>query len=151
MQAIGQSAERQSFIDFVVAGRRYAVRVQELQDIIRHEEITRVPNAGAHVEGLIVYLGRIVPVLNLRGLFRLHGRERGSEGRIMVVRRLEQTAGLMIDDVKQVIAFSEIQPPPDSMRGVEGRYFTGVGMSAGEAVGLLKLDEVLIPERERIG
>jgi|GEM_PF-886979 len=151
MQAIGQSAERQSFIDFVVAGRRYAIRVQELQDIIRQEEIIRIPNAGAHVEGLIVYLGRIVPVLNLRGLFRLQGGECGRTGKIMVVRRLEQTAGLIVDDVKRVIAFPEIQPPPDSMRDVEGRYFSGVGLAAGEAVGLLKLDEVLASERERIG
>ena len=47
-------------------GRSYGVPVQRVREVIRVGEITRVPQAPAHVRGVTNLRGRILPVVELR-------------------------------------------------------------------------------------
>jgi purine-binding chemotaxis protein CheW len=60
-----------SLLLFAVAGRRFALPIEDVQEIVRAVTITRLPNAPAVVEGVINVRGRIVPLLDIRARFRL--------------------------------------------------------------------------------
>lgn len=54
------------YCSFHLDGRIYGMDILGIQEILRHQEITPVPNAPAYVEGLINLRGQIAVVLNLR-------------------------------------------------------------------------------------
>ena len=51
--------------------------------------------------------------------------------------------GIIVDKVCQVIKFSEIQPPPEMMSGIDGSFFEGLGITDEGVVSLLKIDKLL--------
>ena len=58
-----------SYILFTVAGTTYALPSGEVRHMEMVEEITRVPNAPAFIDGVVFSRGQVVPVVNLRARF----------------------------------------------------------------------------------
>ena len=58
-------AERQ-FCTFYVEGLCFGIGVREVQEVIRYQEMTRVPLAASVVRGLINLRGQIVTAIDLR-------------------------------------------------------------------------------------
>jgi purine-binding chemotaxis protein CheW len=59
---------------FEVAGRRYGLPADDVQELLRAVSIVPLPRAPAVVEGVINLRGKVVPVLDVRGRFRLPAR-----------------------------------------------------------------------------
>ena len=66
LQAI--EAEKQLVV-FDLAEEGYGVDISSVREIIRMQEITRVPRAPDFVEGVINLRGRVIPVVDLRKRF----------------------------------------------------------------------------------
>src|SRR4029078_11055980 len=60
-----QSNREIQLVVFEVRGELYGAEIERIHEIIRPQEITRVPRAPEFVEGVINLRGRIVPVANL--------------------------------------------------------------------------------------
>ncbi len=67
-----------------LTGEYDGITAEQVREIVRMQEITEVPNAPAHVEGVINLRGRIVPVVDLRKHFGLPGHEHTAETRIVI-------------------------------------------------------------------
>ncbi|WP_138494624.1 chemotaxis protein CheW [Paenibacillus pinistramenti] len=141
-----QADINEQYVEFGVDDEQYAIRIQEIHEIIKMQEITQLPNVKAYVKGVINLRGKIIPVLSLRSFFGLEDQPHTKSSRIIVVHHTEDTVGIMVDRVSKVTTFSDIQPPPERVGGVEGNFFVGIGISQGGLVGILKLDEVLLRE-----
>jgi purine-binding chemotaxis protein CheW len=139
-----ETNERQQYIEFGIVHERYAIRIEDIHEIIKMQEITQIPNVMPYVKGVINLRGRIVPVINLRNLFHLPEEEQSKSSRIVVVNHKEDTVGIMVDRVNRVASLSDIQPPPERVAGVSGNYFAGIGIVEDGLIGVLKLDEVLL-------
>ncbi|MBP1154515.1 MULTISPECIES: chemotaxis protein CheW [unclassified Paenibacillus] len=140
--------EQEQYIEFGIESERYAIRIQDIHEIIKMQDITSVPNVMPYVKGVINLRGKIVPVISLRHLFHLDDKRFSKTTRVIVVHHQEDTVGIIVDRVNKVNTFSDIQPPPARVGSVAGNYFTGIGLTDNGLVGILKLDEVLLHEQE---
>jgi purine-binding chemotaxis protein CheW len=141
-----QATEQEQYIEFAIESEQYAIRIQDIHEIIKIQDITQIPNVKSYLKGVINLRGKIVPVISLRNLFDLEEKEQSKNTRIVVVHHQEDTVGIIVDSVNKVTTFSDIQPPPDRVGGIEGNYFVGIGLTDNGLVGILKLDEVLVHE-----
>lgn len=134
----------EQYVEFGVGEECYAIRIADVHEIIKLQEITDIPNCHYYVRGVINLRGKIVPVISLRSLFALEEAPPTKATRIVVVTHANDAVGLIVDHVNQVALFSDIQPPPERVGGISGSYFVGIGITSDGLVGILKLDEVLI-------
>jgi purine-binding chemotaxis protein CheW len=141
-----QATEQEQYVEFGVENEHYAIRIEDIHEIIKIQEITQIPNVMPYVKGVINLRGKIVPVISLRNLFSLPEKEYTKTSRIVVVRHREDTVGIVVDSVNKVSTFSDIQPPPERVAGIDGNYFVGIGLTQSSLVGILKLDQVLVHE-----
>lgn len=139
-----KSALQKQYVEFGIGPEHYAIPISDVHEIIRMQEITEVPNGRYYVKGIINLRGTIVPVLSLRLLLNLEETAYTKHTRILVVHHQEEALGVIVDKVNKVTTFSDIQPAPDSIAGVSGSFFTGVGFASEELVGILKLNEILL-------
>lgn len=135
---------RQQYVEFNAGNESYAILISDIHEIIRMQDITEIPNAERYVKGVINLRGKIVPVISLRSLFLLEPDVPTKATRIMVVNHREEAVGIIVDKVNKVVTFSDIQEPPERTGGISGAYFSGIGITSANLVGILKLDEVLL-------
>lgn len=141
-----QVTELEQYIEFGIDSEQYAIRIQDVHEIIKMQDITQIPNVMPYVKGVINLRGKIVPIISLRNLFNLHENEYSKTTRIIVVHHQEDKVGIIVDRVNKVAVFNNIEPPPDRVGGIDGNYFAGIGLTNNGLVGILKLDEVLLRE-----
>lgn len=134
------------YVQFGIGNESYAIKISEVHEIITMQDITEIPNCQFYVKGVINLRGKIIPVISLRSLFALPEQSQTKATRIIVVHHREEAVGIIVDRVYKVARFEDIQPPLDRIGGVNGAFFTGIGVAGKELVGILKIDEVLLRE-----
>ncbi|UUZ83576.1 chemotaxis protein CheW [Paenibacillus sp. P26] len=108
-----RAAEHEQYVEFGMGEEQYAIRIQDIHEIIRMQEITQIPSVRSYVKGIISLRGKIVPVISLRSVFRQEEKAYSKSTRIILVHHGEDPVGIIVDRVHKVIAFSNIQPPPE--------------------------------------
>jgi purine-binding chemotaxis protein CheW len=140
--------EQEQYIEFAIESEQYAIRIEDIHEIIKMQSITEIPNGMHYVKGVINLRGKIVPIISLRNLFNLDEKEYSKNTRIVVVHHQEESVGIIVDRVNKVTTFSDIQLPPDRVGGIDGNFFVGIGLTEGGLAGILQLDHVLLHEQE---
>jgi len=131
------------YIAYELANEKYAIKICEVFEIIKYQTITTVYNSKAYLEGVINLRGKIIPVVNLHKRIGMKNYIPTKTTRIIVIQSREDMVGIIVDKVCQVIKFSEIQPPPEMMSGIDGSFFEGLGITDEGVVSLLKIDKLL--------
>jgi purine-binding chemotaxis protein CheW len=95
------------FCTFYVEDLLLAIDVLDVQEVIRYQEMTRVPTAPAVVRGLINLRGQIVTAIDLRR--RLELPPAGDDRRPMnvVVRTDDGAISLLVDEIGDVLELDE--------------------------------------------
>ena len=110
-------AEKKQFSTFFVDGLFFGVEVEKVQEVIRYQEMTRVPLAPPVVRGLINLRGHIVTAVDLRR--RLELRERAADQLPMnvVVRSEDGAVSLLVDEIGDVLEVDEetYEGPPETL------------------------------------
>jgi purine-binding chemotaxis protein CheW len=116
-----------------------------VREIVRVPEITPVPNAPPHVEGVINLRGKIIAVIDLGKRFGEAAIERNSKSRIVVVEMEERLVGLLVNSASEVlrIAPSDIEAPQNVFPDEDMNYVTGVGKLKDRLIILLDLGRIL--------
>ncbi len=132
-------------VSFKLRDEEFAVDILQVQEIIRLQDITNVPNAPAFVEGVINLRGRVIPIIDLRKRFALESAEHSASTRIIVVMIDNVTVGLIVDEVSEVLRIPEdtVEPPPPIVAGIESDYIKGVGKLEDRLLILLDLGKIL--------
>ncbi len=132
-------------VGFRVGRETFGVPISMVREIVRVPEITAVPNAPAHVEGVINLRGKIVPVVDLRRRFGQTDLQANKKNRILVVELADKIVGLMVQSASEVMKIppSEIESPDNLMQEGEQNCVTGVGKLHGRLILLLDLARVL--------
>lgn len=141
-----QETGKEQYVEFGIDTEQYAILIQDIDEVIKIQDITPIPNVREYVKGVINLRGRIVPVISLRCLFGLAEGDYTKSSRIIVIHHQEEEIGLIVDYVNKVTTFSDIQVPPERLGGITGKYFTGIGVSDHGLAGILRLDELLLYE-----
>jgi purine-binding chemotaxis protein CheW len=101
------SATRQLVV-FSLGDEEYALPIAQVHEIIRYTEPRSVASAAMGVRGVINLRGKIVPVYDLAARLGLANPE-GKEANIVIVESGGSVAGVVVDDVDQVLTVSDEQ------------------------------------------
>jgi purine-binding chemotaxis protein CheW len=133
-QAVGQDKERFAqgsarlqLVSFRLGGEEYGLEILKVQEIIRMQNMTRVPNAPAFIEGVINLRGKVIPVVGLRKRFGLDSREVDKETRIIVIEVKGDVMGFEVDSVSEVLRIpADTMEPPPRLSKHNNEYISGV-------------------------
>ncbi len=145
-------AERQLVV-FGLGDEEFGVDIIQVQEIVRLQEVTKIPNAPEFVEGIVNLRGKVIPLIDLRKRFGFAKVEHDDDSRIIVTSFNDNLIGIIVDNVTEVIRLQEeqIEPPPNIVAGIGREYLQGVGKIENRLVVLLELDRILnIEERETL-
>lgn len=139
-------SERRSdhYILFTVAGTTYALPSQEVAHVEMVEQVTRVPNAPAFVDGVVFSRGQIVPAVNMRARFGFDRAAGDMRTRLLVVQIHGRSIGLLVDSCREflIIPATSINPPGDGLSG-GGEYLTGIATIGDRLIVILNLEALL--------
>jgi len=121
-------AHRQRFCTFFLDGQFFGVPVQHVQEVISHQEMTRVPLAGKVIRGLINLRGQIVTAVDLRRRLNMTEGSTNDLPMNVVVRTGDGILSLLVDDIGDVIDLEEVilDPPPDTLQHAARGLVQGV-------------------------
>lgn len=139
--------EAVQYIKIEVGEEYFGVDINVIDNIVRMQRITRVPNVASFIKGVINLRGEIVPIMNLRLKMGLEEQEYTKNTRIIII-KTEQYGklGLIVDAVKEVVALEEEQIEKmryDSNMDEAGHFVSGVGKIGDSLISLLDLNAVL--------
>lgn len=137
------------FVGFQLAGQEYAFRIEQIQEIVILDQVTKTPQVPCYVEGVSNLRGAIIPIINLRALFGMELRPVDRETRTIVVNVGERTMGCTVDTVSQVMRIPEenIQSAPDTVTANGANYIAGFARQNDRLIILLDIDELLDPAK----
>jgi purine-binding chemotaxis protein CheW len=119
--------DEQLFCTFYVDGHYCGLDVLDVQEIVRDQEMTRVPLAPPVVSGLINLRGQIVTAIDLRRRLELAERPADRRPVNVVVQTPEGAVSLLVDEVGDVVRVSDrtFERPPETLRGTARRLIRG--------------------------
>ncbi len=122
-----------------------ALSIQDIQEINKHLEMTRVANAPEYIRGISNLRGTIITVIDMRIKFGLEPKEFDENTRIVVVKNHDEMLGLLVDRMLDVlnVPAEELEPTPSNISGVAGRYFSGIYKMKSSLAALLNISEIL--------
>ena len=91
------------YATFLLDGLLGGVAVQQVQEVIRYQPMTRVPRAPAVVEGLINLRGQIVTAIDLRTRLGLPRRLADQLPMNVVVSQPDGVVSLLVDAIGDVV------------------------------------------------
>ena len=63
--------QQEQYIEMAVGTESYAVKIEDIDEIIKLQKITQIPQSKHYVKGVINLRGKVVCVVSLRSLFLL--------------------------------------------------------------------------------
>jgi purine-binding chemotaxis protein CheW len=133
-------ADEHQYCTFFLDGHYFGIDVLKVQEIIRYQEMTRVPLAPPVVRGLINLRGQIVTAIDLRRRLELQERPAGQVPINVVVQTDDGAVSLLVDEIGDVLTAPEqtFERPPETLGGTARELIRGAHKLDGRL--LLVLD-----------
>ena len=115
-------------LTFVIADEEYALDIERVIEIVTPTQITRVPNAGRNITGIISLRGTIVTILDVRGKLGHAPGESTLDTRVIVVQDSGGSAGFVVDRVLRVVKIlpEELEQQPAATVDERSEMIQGV-------------------------
>ena len=123
--AASPGVPRVQLLVFRLEGREHAVPVGHVIEVLRMVAVTSLPEAPPWVAGVINLRGRVIPVIRLRDRLRMPPRATEISTPIIVVEAAGVAAGLVADEVVEVLALTS-----DEMEAPDARTVPAPAVSA---------------------
>jgi purine-binding chemotaxis protein CheW len=135
-----QVADHQQFCTFFLEDLFLGVPVEQVQEVIRYQEITRVPLAPGVIRGLINLRGQIVMAVDLRRRFGMPALPEAQLPMNVVVRTDDGAVSFLVDEIGDVLEAGQVQfeLPPETLQGPARELVRGIYKLEGRL--LLVLD-----------
>lgn len=121
-------AQNLSFCTFYLDKLLFGIPLTNVQEVMRHHDLTRVPLSPSVVSGLINLRGQIVTAIDLRQQLDFPAHEEGKPPMNVVVRNDEGAVTLLVDEIGDVVEVDEgdFEPPPATLQGKVRSVILGV-------------------------
>lgn len=138
-------SEAVQYIKIEMGTEMFGIDISYVDNIVRPQQVTRVPNVASYIKGVINIRGEIVPIMSLRLKMGLEEIEETKSTRFIII-KMEKYGkiGLIVDAVKEVVALTEDQIERTKFEANDEtvHFVTGVGKVESGLVSLLDLDTV---------
>ncbi len=145
MENLQARTKEERLVAFQLGAEKYGVDINHIREIIPLQAITDVPGVPNYVRGITNLRGRVITVLDLRVKLGLDKTPPTASTCIVIVEHAGEPLGLIVDDVSEVLQFSEdaIDHPSRTVSGLNNDYMTGVARVGDELLVVLDLEAVL--------
>ena len=128
---------------------QYGIDIRNIDNIVRMQNITRVPKMPAFIKGVINLRGEVIPIVSMRLKMDLPEDEITKKTRIIVI-KLEQegNVGFIVDEVKEVVTLtgSEIEKITYNAKDEKASLINAVGKHNGELISLFDLNAITLED-----
>ena len=134
---------------FKIGDEEFGVDISQVREIVRLIEITYMPKSPEFIEGVVNLRGQIVAILDLAKRLGLTGLPRTDTSRIIIIEIGDNTVGMIVDSVSEVLrlSYDDVEDVPGLIEtGVPEHYIRGVGKLKDRLLVLLDLHNVLSHE-----
>lgn len=138
-------SERLEIATFFIGEACYGIDILSVQEIIRMAAITPVSLTPEYVEGVLNLRGQIVTIIDLATRVEIPSASGPSDGHIIVVSHENESVGLRVDRIGDVLSASwdQMESPPANLSSIHRRYLKGVLKIKDRLVEILDLPAVL--------
>lgn len=141
-----KSGMERQIVVFSLGKEEFGVNISEVREIIRMENITKIPNTEEYVKGVINLRGGIVVVIDMAMKLRLNSKLVDKNTRILVVEVDKSTIGMIVDSATEVLRLQtdQVQPPPQIITDkINSDFIEGVGIIKERLLILLDLAKLV--------
>ena len=145
MGELAIATEKTQFIKINIGDEFFGIDIKYVDNIVRMQHITRVPQSAPYIKGVINLRGEVIPVFSLRIKMGLEEIEEDKNFRIIIVKMDGNSVGIIVDEVKEVVNLSveEIVRPYHDASEVAQNFLYGVGKDGDSLISLLDINEVI--------
>ena len=126
-------------------GREFlGVDVLRVQEVLRKQVMTPIPQAPDDIAGLINLRGQIVTAIDLRRRLGMPCLEPDRESMNVIVRGDEGPLSLLVDDIGDVVEVpaDSLEPRPETMTGAATLFLRGIHKLPNSLLGVLDVDRL---------
>jgi len=126
----------------------YGMDILKVQEINKLMDMTKVPQAGEYIRGILNLRGQIVTVIDLARKLGLPMAEITPASRNIILISKDEYFGLLVDGIGDVVrtTWDNVEAAPANLGGVLGAFFEGVVKTERHLIGILNTEEVLKTE-----
>ena len=144
-------AVAREMITFVIGTQEFCVDVMSVREIRVWTPATPVAHAPDFVCGVINLRGTVLPIIDFASRLGFAPTQPTSRHAILVVQIGDQTIGLLVEGVSEILTISQdlIQPTPDVALQAAKDFVSGIVATDGRMISLIALDAILPPNVEQ--
>lgn len=136
------------YIVIKIDDEQYGINIKFIDNIVRMQQITRVPQVDEYLKGVINIRGEIVPVMSVRMKMGLAEDVITNKSRIIILKTDSgDLVGIIVDQVNQVLTIDsnnvEKVRYDDKKAKSNATFVSGVGHYEGGLVSILDLEAVV--------
>jgi purine-binding chemotaxis protein CheW len=137
--------DTRQYCTFFVDGHYFGLDVRKVQEIIRYQEMTRVPLAPPVVRGLINLRGQIVTAIDLRRRLELDDRPGDQLPVNVVVHTDDGAVSLLVDEIGDVLEVPEkaFERPPETLQGPARELIRGAYKLEDRLLLILEIEQTV--------
>ncbi len=123
-----ETANHEQYCTFMVDEMVLGVNVTKIQEVIRYQEMTRIPLAPPAIRGMVNLRGQIVTAIDLRRRLDLPERPKDELPMNVVIRTKDGPISLLVDEIGDVqdVEAGRFEAPPETLRGAARSLIEGV-------------------------
>ena len=140
-----ESKEYLDLISFSLLNETYGIPLKHLKEIMKAENIERIPQSPRHLLGILNIRGNLVTVMNLKERLGFAPTEIQNDSRIIIVEHDQRPIGLLVDQVNAIIRLEKqtLVEPPKGIDEERRKFIEGIGKMGGQEIILPNLTEIL--------
>ena len=147
MDGLKVYADSTQFIVIAMGDEYFSIDINLIDNIVKMQHITRVPNVAPYIKGVINLRGEVLPVMSLRLKMGLEEDVFSKSTRIIIIRLEHQgMVGFIVDEVKEVLTLENaaIEKVGYDSKEVREGFVYAVGNYGESLVSLLDMNTVAL-------
>ena len=140
----------QQLVKFSVADQNFGISINQIFQIIKPQEVFKVPNTPPFIEGLINLRGKVLTIFDLRKRFSLPEKPHDENTKVLIINMNDMLLCFTVDSVTEIVRINDedIVDTPPTLKDFDHRFLSGVGKLGDKLILLLDLEKVLTPDEE---
>lgn len=142
-----ETYETNQYIVIQIGEEQYGIDIRYIDNIVRMQNITRVPKVQNYLKGVINLRGEVIPVMSIRIKMDLDEDVITRASRIIILKMEQQgNIGIIVDAVKEVVTLdaSQIEKASYDNKAEKRNFINGIGKYDGGLISLLDLNMVVV-------
>lgn len=139
-----------NYVAFRAASQDFCVDIMSVREIRGWTPATSLPKSPPYIRGVINLRGAVVPIIDFSVRLGMTTPEPTSRNVVIIVRIKDQTVGLLVDEVSEILNISSdaVKPTPDVGIQVDEIFLSGVISIEDQMVRRVDLEKIFPIELE---